>query len=495
MPLRVVALPEPVLAFGQGQTAEDPRTGLALFGPHDATERGRLQIGVIGTRDGLALYRRWVSRIAAPILPHDRSAARPAFPGYAALTGTTWPDEPAVAVTLARDTIDEAAEIPDRHQRIFRMADIFSEAILDELQRSEVSPDLWFVIIPDAVWLHGRPRSGARRGSASNPFDMTPKLARTLRGRPSLFPADNAAALVYQHSPDFHHQLKARLLDRQVPIQIMKEGTLLNGIDEADPRTQAAIAWNLSSSTYYKSGGRPWKSATARDGVCYLGIVFKEDPSDPEGRAACCAAQMFIDSGDGFVFRSNARPWRAHRRGEFHLPEPDARSLMETALAEYRRLRGEAPREVFVHGRVRLWDEEWAGFRSAAGVETAVTGVTIRESWGTKLFREGDMVPMRGLAVVSSDRDALLWSRGYVPYLDTYAGRELPNPFDVSVTRGEADIETVLADVLSLTKLNYNACIHADGEPVTLKFANAVGEILTAAPRTSQPPMPFKYYI
>lgn len=85
--------------------------------------------------------------------------------------------------------------------------------------------------------------------------------------------------------------------------------------------------------------------------------------------------------------------------------------------------------------------------------------------------------------------------QGYVPYLDTYAGRELPNPFDVSVTRGEVDIETVLADVLSLTKLNYNACIHADGEPVTLKFANAVGEILTAAPRTSQPPLPFKYYI
>lgn len=300
MPLRVVALPEPVLAFGQGQTAEDPRTGLALFGPHDATERGRLQIGVIGTRDGLALYRRWVSRIAAPILPHDRSAARPAFPGYAALTGTTWPDEPAVAITLARETIDEAAEIPDRHQRIFRMADIFSEAILDELQRSEVSPDLWFVIIPDAVWLHGRPRSGARRGSASNPFDMTPKLARTLRGRPSLFPADNAAALVYQHSPDFHHQLKARLLDRQVPIQIMKEGTLLNGIDEADPRTQAAIAWNLSSSTYYKSGAAPGSqrqrgmgSATSESCSRRIRPTLKDEPPAVPHR---CSSIPVMDS-------------------------------------------------------------------------------------------------------------------------------------------------------------------------------------------------------
>jgi hypothetical protein len=34
-----------------------------------------------------------------------------------------------------------------------------------------------------------------------------------------------------------------------------------------------------------------------------------------------------------------------------------------------------------------------------------------------------------------------------------------------------------MADILSLTKLNYNSCRHSDGLPVTLKFADAVGEI------------------
>jgi hypothetical protein len=53
----------------------------------------------------------------------------------------------------------------------------------------------------------------------------------------------------------------------------------------------------------------------------------------------------------------------------------------------------------------------------------------------------------------------------------------------------------VLTDVLALTKLNYNACIYADGLPVTLKFANAVGEILTAGPVQGTPPLPFKHYI
>ena len=34
------------------------------------------------------------------------------------------------------------------------------------------------------------------------------------------------------------------------------------------------------------------------------------------------------------------------------------------------------------------------------------------------------------------------------------------------------------------------------GVPVTLRFADAVGEILTAAPRKNElPPLPFRYYI
>ena len=48
--------------------------------------------------------------------------------------------------------------------------------------------------------------------------------------------------------------------------------------------------------------------------------------------------------------------------------------------------------------------------------------------------------------------------------------------------------------LLGLTKLNYNACLYGDGEPVTLKFADAVGEILTAGPVTDVP-LPFRLYI
>lgn len=56
-------------------------------------------------------------------------------------------------------------------------------------------------------------------------------------------------------------------------------------------------------------------------------------------------------------------------------------------------------------------------------------------------------------------------------------------------------METVLADILALTKLNYNTCRYGDGKPITLKFADAVGEVLTAGEIGDTPPLPFMYYI
>jgi hypothetical protein len=87
-----------------------------------------------------------------------------------------------------------------------------------------------------------------------------------------------------------------------------------------------------------------------------------------------------------------------------------------------------------------------------------------------------------------------LWTRGYIPRLRTYPGREVPNPLTVEIRRGSADIEQVMRDVMSL-KLNFNAAEFCDGLPGTLRFADLVGEILTAGPITPHAPLPFKFYI
>jgi hypothetical protein len=57
------------------------------------------------------------------------------------------------------------------------------------------------------------------------------------------------------------------------------------------------------------------------------------------------------------------------------------------------------------------------------------------------------------------------------------------------------NIKVVMQDLMGLMKLNHNACIFADGLPVTLRFADGVGEILTGGSMANIPPLPFKHYI
>jgi hypothetical protein len=122
-------------------------------------------------------------------------------------------------------------------------------------------------------------------------------------------------------------------------------------------------------------------------------------------------------------------------------------------------------------------------------------GVRIREDSDLKLYRRGEYPVLRGLAYVRDERTAYLWTKGFVPRLQTYPGREVPWLLLIDVCRGEADIRVVLSDIMALTKLNYNSCSFADGVPVTLRFAYAVGEILTAGPLGTIPPLAFKHYI
>jgi len=113
--------------------------------------------------------------------------------------------------------------------------------------------------------------------------------------------------------------------------------------------------------------------------------------------------------------------------------------------------------------------------------------VRISRSQEMKLYRPTKTPVMRGSAYRLEQNRSLLWTAGYIPELATYPGREVPNPLLVEISRGDGDMTTILRDVMGLTKVNFNACIFSDGLPVTLRFAEAVGEILTAAPHDEAP--------
>ena len=155
-------------------------------------------------------------------------------------------------------------------------------------------------------------------------------------------------------------------------------------------------------------------------------------------RNACCAAQMFLDSGDGVVFKGALGPWYNDETGDFHLSY-DVRKLGEMAVASYSKRVGGPPKEMFIHGRVRFEEIEWYGFRDAVGAHTNIVGVRIQEEQ-TKLYRKGQNPVLRGLGNIRGARSAHLWTRGWTPRIQTYPGREVPNPLVIEISKGDAAI-------------------------------------------------------
>ena len=310
--------------------------------------------------------------------------------------------------------------------------------------------------------------------------------------------------LSYDYDAQFHDQLKARLLEYTIPTQIIRESTLAwrdfknkFGTPLRDfSKIEGHLAWTISTAAFYKAGGKPWKLSDIRGGVCYLGLVYKQVEKSKNPNNACCAAQMFLDNGDGTVFKGEVGPWYNPERGDFHLNAKEAKSLLTQAIESYKQQNGVYPKEVFIHAKTRFNNQEWFAFQQVTPKGTNLVGVTITQTKPLKLYRsEGEFAILRGNAFVVNKNSAFLWTVGHVPKIQTALSMEVPNPIFIEINKGEADITQVLKDILALTKLNYNACIFADGTPVTLRFADKIGEILTASTNIKAPPLAFKYYI
>ena len=491
---------EPRLGFRHNQESEHPKDGLLMFGPlDDKANPAAMRNGVIGTPQGLAHFRAWTRSILRYIPSPDRGLHHVAWPGFEAVFGTTWPEEPLAELTVDSDALHRLIRLGDRHEAIYKTVELFAEPIRTYLRQEEAPPSMWFVIVPEDVYRYGRPKSAVPTQERTvGDMPITAQMARQSlkEGSLFLFPEHQAATEIYRYNRNFHHQMKARLLSQKAVLQLVRETTLMpRSFPHRRLQDPATVAWNLCTTAFFKSSGKPWKLSAVRPGVCYVGMVYKIDDSDPVLGNACCGAQMFLDSGDGVVFRGAVGPWYSETKREFHLTGDKAAELMKLVVDAYRGFHGGTPTELFIHGKTRFDEEEWAGFRSVVPSETKLVAVRIRKSQEVKLYRLGTRPVLRGTAMLMTDKMGYLWSNGFVPRLCTYPGWEVPNPLLIDVHRGEADLRTVMEDVMGLTKINYNTCDFADGQPVTLRFADAVGEILTSAPVADLPPLPFRHYI
>ena len=503
----VQVLPEPLIEFGLKQSLEDPHDGLGLFGPYDLgtpSHKKSIVYAVVGPPDGIASFSQWSQTINRGLVldqKRDNPSNRPmntrlwpAFPGFEAAFCTLWPERPVSVQELDRQSILVASRDLDPNKRTFDVVNQYLDAIRTVAKKDE-RPDIIACIVPEEVWINCRPRSRPVDGVGS-------AISKAERLRRSLGQADLYGRYTldqYQLSVDFRRQLKARIMEYGIPIQLVRESTLRLGPQNADnPRGLTPLsdrAWNLSAAMYYKAGGKPWRLANAREGVCYIGTAFrKSDAAD--NRTASCAAQMFLDSGDGIVFMGEYGPWYSPNDRQFHLTPEAAKALLDGALKTYQEMHGKQLSEIFLHSRSEISKEEFEVYQSACPTGVKLVGIRVRqERTGLRLYRPGAWPVIRGTFWKLDARAGFLWGSGFKARLGTYDGTEVPIPLKIDIQHGEHDIEQVARDILALTKLNYNTCRLGEGEPVTIGYSDAVGEILVSNPSIEKRSPNFKFYI
>lgn len=515
---------EPSLTFGNLQTAEDPRDGLMLYGPCEASNKGSVQVGVVATKQGVNLYKTFVKRLQSPIfskkvqygVTKDNEIQRPSYTGFEATFGIEWHDEPVLTKFIKEKEIERILSIERKPERTRNLVEYYSKKIIESRGKEDKAIDVWFIIVPRSVYIECRYNS---KGKGISKAEQD-KIEMLKSGQIGLFADFDEELLALDKlkddSTDFHNLLKAELLKHKIqsPIQVVVEPTLefkdklLN--KELGDDMKAHLAWTQSVALYYKLGNKPWILNDVRKDVCYLGLIFKRLPDKSNKRSACSAAQMFLEDGDGAIFRGNIGLFKSEDSIGYHLDEESAEKLLGMALDDFYETRGTYPKELFIHGKVQFEDEEWNGFQNALterDASTNLNGILIKDTREDnrkrlKLFKETRRKGqknrygiMRGLGWIINKESGYLFTRGFIPRIGTANHLETANPLYIEVNRGKADIETVMQDVLALTKLNYNACIYGDGLPVTLRFSDLIGNILTATKDWESELRQFKYYI
>lgn len=504
MTRQISLLNEPLLEFGLGRTMSDPHAGLSLFGPYDhdlPSHPQSIPFALIGTPAGIGRFRAFASALQKPIIScgygepgEENKDVRlwPPFPGFDAAFHCALPSEPAWTAKLDAQRITDLAHDLDPHKRAYELVNLYLDGIRIAAERDE-GYRVIICVEPDEIWKYCRPKSRVEEGTGAK-ISAKERRLRQLYG--DFFLEYDPEQ--YNMSVDFRRQLKARAMEYDIPIQLIRESTLILD-DESEERGLTCLsdrAWNLSTAFYYKAGGKPWRLSTARDGVCYVGLVFRQAENYARSRTACCAAQMFLDTGDGVVFRGEFGPWYSPDTQEYHLDDKHAEELLRGVIETYHEQGGKDLKEIFLHSRSSISKEEFVGYHRACPDRAKLVGVRVAKTRdGLRLYRPGKWCVQRGTTWAINERTAYLWASGFKRDLLTYDGWEVPVPLRIDIQHGKAPIEQVAGDILGLTKLNYNACRVGDSEPVTVGFSNKVGEILVSNPTINVRRPSFKFYI
>jgi hypothetical protein len=488
--IEVKELPSPLLEFGGPGEFTDQKEGLAQAGPFDlrfgGAHRSQVRIGVVGPPFMVAEAVEWFDRCQNPIVsPMDNQAQYPFFPGFKDTFKASLNLEKRWVVEFSekKQELEKALGLKPR-ERFEQVLDLYGRGI-DKISNLDVKPDVVVCCIPETVirlcWSISRELSAAEwRVIKNNKGDNQPDSVD--RQAVEETPED----LLYR---DFRRALKARAMKAGMPIQLAREKLFLDKDTNQDAATRA---WNMSVALYYKAGGIPWRIKNKGPETCFVGISFHHLKTTKRHLMRSSIAQAFSTEGDGFALRGDSIPWNPRQGRDVHLTDEQAARLAEKVLTQYRELSGGYPLRFVLHKTSKFNEAELAGFKSVLRNIPIVETLNLAPSM-FRLVQFGPYPPRRGTLCRVNKESTYLFTSGYMPEWKTYPGPHIPAPLRL-VTSGEVDIYRAAADVLSLTRMNWNTAQNTNSQPVTLRFARQVGGIMAEVEEGEERPS-YRYYM
>jgi hypothetical protein len=465
-------LDEPALEFGGNGRHIDIRFGIMENGPLDrarGTAPRRIRVGLVGSADTLAGTLGWLARCKNGVAakPSRQPNLFPRFPGFTANLGflSELVTEAQLQRTIPRRTVQTITVIPSHSQFVVEAVN----AVVEQARHltENTNPDVIVCAIPQEFV--SRIDDGENLPGQEGE-DEAPEEGPTLI---------------------FHDLLKAKAMDLRKPIQVIRPTTYGAKSQKAKqgrrrkPRglqDEATRAWNFHTALYYKAGGVPWR--LVRDSTepmaCFVGVSFYQNLD--RSAVLTSIAQVFNERGDGVIIRGGKATVSKMDRAP-HLEETDAKTLLTEALKRYRSEHGHLPARVVVHKSSTYTAGELAGFRAAVDEQHVDSAdfLTLQGS-ATKLFRAGKYPPWRGTLLTLDDQSQVLYTRGSVEFFAAYPGMYVPVPLWIRCQQVEQTPATLAAEILALTKMNWNSSQFDNMEPITLRAAKQVGDILKHVP-------------
>jgi hypothetical protein len=101
---------------------------------------------------------------------------------------------------------------------------------------------------------------------------------------------------------------------------------------------------------------------------------------------------------------------------------------------------------------------------------------------------------VRGTALTFDDRSGIVYLKGTVPYFRTYPGMYVPRALEFTLDDGETAPIELAKELLDLSKLNFNNTQFDSGDPITVRAARRVGDILKHVPSDRTVQSRFRFF-